>query len=99
MSMASSLEETENIVSYIDSMDSRENIALREAKSIFIDYSNTGYYFQSLVYRLARILGFSFGTSFLFGKFANLIFYSVVMFFAIRIVPIGINANAIVFGK
>lgn len=89
ISMASSLEETENIASYIDSMDSRENIALREAKSIFIDYSNTGYYFQSLVYRLARILGFSFGTSFLFGKFANLIFYSVVMFFAIRIVPIG----------
>lgn len=51
-----------------------------------------GYLHMAVVIKAAEVFGASFYTTYLLGKFANLLLYLCVMFFAIRILPIAKKA-------
>lgn len=49
---------------------------------------NVGYVFQALFLKIGLLFHFDFTVLWIFGKFANVLLYSVVMFFAIRKTPV-----------
>jgi|GEM_PF-2009730 len=49
---------------------------------------SVGYVFQALFLKLGMLLHFKFAILWIFGKFANVLLYSVVVFFAIRKTPV-----------
>lgn len=51
--------------------------------------SQIGYFHMAFAIKIGELLGLPFTALFIIGKLANLLLYSVVMFWAIRILPIG----------
>ncbi len=51
--------------------------------------ASLGYMHMGIIIKIAELLGASFYVQFILGKAANLILYGVLMFFAIRITPVG----------
>lgn len=55
----------------------------------FVQYNVRAYLPQSIMLAIARILQFPFSWAYMFGKFGNLLFYTLIMALAIRLSKIG----------
>ena len=53
----------------------------------FFQLSSIGYFHMAIVIKICKLLGVSFYSTLLFGKLANLFLYSILIAFAIKIVP------------
>ncbi len=84
-----SLEESRDVVAYLNSMHDRGNPVDVESKPLLMDYSRTGYLTQSIMFGIADSLQLPFSVAFYMGEFGNLLLYALAIFFAIRIIPIG----------
>lgn len=82
-----SLEEQEEIIKYLNQASS--NIASVEKRSFFVKYSEAGYILPSVGLHISRFLHLPFSICFRIGKMINLLFYSIIVFFAIRNIKIG----------
>ena len=70
-------------------LNSHDKVISSENKSRFITYNEIGYVIPGLVMKVCSWLGFSFVMKIIITKFSILLFYSLVMYFAIKIVPRG----------
>nr|WP_303181984.1 DUF2142 domain-containing protein [Lachnoclostridium phocaeense] len=61
----------------------------KEARKMEITYDDMGYLFQMFMLKLGTILELPFYCIWILGKTTNLVLYCVLMFFAIKITPIG----------
>ena len=79
-------EEMNNIDTFLNSKKKIINI---EKTSPLISYSQIGYIIPGFFMKICSVLGFSFSVTFLVTKFSMLSFYSIIVYFAIKIIPRG----------
>lgn len=78
-------------------LNSRADVASTTDKwNIKFSYNRIGYTFQILATKLANYIHLPFYGVWLLGKFSNLLFYCIMMYFAIKITPIGKNFLAMI---
>lgn len=87
--LAGSLEESQDIRNYFDAHHDYNSIVLSLPKSLFLHTNELAYLPGNLFYRAAEMLNLPFSAAFCLGKFGNLLMYCLIVFFAIRMIPVG----------
>ena len=87
--MTNSFEERIDEMRILDEIHERESENIEYSPDMYARFSNFGYFFQSLFIRIALMIRAPFSIVWLAGKFANLLLYVVLFFFAIKKTPYG----------
>ena len=81
----------------INFLDSRADVAsITDSWDVKFSYNKIGYTFQIIATKLASFIHLPFYGVWLIGKFSNLLFYCIMMYFAIKTTPIGKNFLAMI---
>jgi len=81
---------TEEEMKLVDEyLDNADEIVMEEANSPLIQYNQAGYLISGLTMKLSSILNLPFTLGIVITKFAMLITYALIMFYAIKIIPRG----------
>lgn len=82
------IEEREGLYDYLE-LNSHNMYSKEDKESTFVSYNQRAYLHMAYVVKIARWMNLDFYTIFILGKLANLIFYSLVTYFALKYAQIG----------